>query len=500
MIKKMLLLPIIFCASILYSKNCVVVNAQTSTYEYGVGFSMDVTGETFAGNNYIVSSPIYKDEFLNSSPYNIIYKAQSLYAENSGKSLYQYAINYQNQYKIDLGLGTDLPYFSTDMLGFSKNSFVANSFCTQFYYKRSYEAHKYTVYLKNQLDLSKNENYLTDSFLADLQKLVNKTMDYESFFHRYGTHLITSAKYGGTYASYFTFSSEEMQLTDEITESLISSSRATLSSYGYGGIDAKLEASTNEIIKNYYNDNKINCSFYIETYGGNTFTAINENYDDAYLSWIDSVDSDEYDPVIIGYEENSLVPLSDILPSSYQSIKAEMENQLKEYIKNRFVEKEVQISSDSIVLETNLIRVDETSKDIVEKKESKILENPYDVVYFNNLASNPYDYYSYGYTQLAFIVTLDVSEKYDGRQYICIYPNDTTMASPLKKTVFDHTPNKRDSYWATHVVKVDSINMNTFTSKQSFIIGYNASGYMDDNWINRNVKINLVVSKLAISY
>lgn len=330
MIRKMIFLPIFF-TSLLYSKNCVVVNAQTSTYKYGVGFSMDVTRETYAGNNYIVSSPIYKDEFLNTSPYNIIYKGNSSYEENFGKSLYQYVIDYQNRYKIDLGLGTDLPYFSIDMLGFSKNSFIMNSFYTQFYYKRSYEAHKYTVYLKNQLDLSKNENYLTDSFLSDLQKLVNKTMDYESFFHRYGTHLITSEKYGGTYASYFTFMSEEMQLTDEIAKSLISSSQATLSSYGYGGIEAKLAASSNETIKNYYNDNKLDCSFYIETYGGKTFTAINKNFDKAYLSWIDSIDSDEYDSVIIGYEENSLVPLSDILPSSYQSIKSEMENQLKKY-------------------------------------------------------------------------------------------------------------------------------------------------------------------------
>lgn len=49
MIKKLYFLPIVFCAVLLHSKNCVVANAQTSTYEYGVGFSMDVTGQTFAG-------------------------------------------------------------------------------------------------------------------------------------------------------------------------------------------------------------------------------------------------------------------------------------------------------------------------------------------------------------------------------------------------------------------------------------------------------------------
>lgn len=74
------------------------------------------------------------------------------------------------------------------------------------------------------------------------------------------------------------------------------------------------------------------------------------------------------------------------------------------------------------------------------------------------------------------------------------------MPASLKKTVFDHTPNKKDSTWVTHIVKVDSVHMNTFNGKKSFIIGYNASGYMDDNWINKNVKINLVVSKLSFSY
>ena len=42
--------------------------------------------------------------------------------------------------------------------------------------------------------------------------------------------------------------------------------------------------------------------------------------------------------------------------------------------------------------------------------------------------------------------------------------------------------------------------MSSFASNQSFIIGYTASGYMDDDWNNCNIVIKLVVSKLSIHY
>ena len=38
--------------------------ASASTYPYGVGFCIDITKDSYFGNNFIVGAPIYKDTFL----------------------------------------------------------------------------------------------------------------------------------------------------------------------------------------------------------------------------------------------------------------------------------------------------------------------------------------------------------------------------------------------------------------------------------------------------
>lgn len=126
--------------------------ASASTYPYGVGFCIDITKDSYSGNNFIVGAPIYKDTFFNSSPYNFVSQNKSLYYEAYGESLLDYSLNYQTGYNIDFGLNTNLPGFSMDMKnGFSHNISIADSSVSnQFYYKRSYESYKYNVSLKNK--------------------------------------------------------------------------------------------------------------------------------------------------------------------------------------------------------------------------------------------------------------------------------------------------------------------------------------------------------------
>ncbi|MBO5439090.1 MAG: InlB B-repeat-containing protein [Clostridia bacterium] len=113
-----------------------------------------------------------------------------------------------------------------------------------------------------------------------------------------------------------------------------------------------------------------------------------------------------------------------------------------------------------------------------------------------------------GYTKFKVTFSCDISEQNDGYQYVFLYKNKTCVdissldyfisntlygKTPSNPTLlcsyrFEHTPGIADSSW----------NQYSFTSyiniedlENQLYIRYGASGKYDDNWLNRNVILNV---------
>ena len=125
------------------------------------------------------------------------------------------------------------------------------------------------------------------------------------------------------------------------------------------------------------------------------------------------------------------------------------------------------------------------------------LSNKYDTVYFSQLTNEGYtlsQLKSRGYKTICLEISISVKEINDGYQYIAIYDDTTSSSSQLAYYQFEHGSLRKDTNYATYKFTF-KFNLDVF-SKSYFVIRYNASGFMDDNWMNKNVIINGYISQI----
>ena len=97
-----------------------------------------------------------------------------------------------------------------------------------------------------------------------------------------------------------------------------------------------------------------------------------------------------------------------------------------------------------------------------------------------------------GYTKIAIKISMSVREIDDGYQYIAIYNGSSSSAKQLRSTKFEHGSSKDTSTWThnfTYNLSLDDL------VDSKFYIRYDASGAFSDDWVNKNLNIQITVSQ-----
>lgn len=151
------------------------------------------------------------------------------------------------------------------------------------------------------------------------------------------------------------------------------------------------------------------------------------------------------------------------------------------------------------------LALDAFDKKTVREAEEKIddsgrMGNPYDTVDFNYIYNGRYDLEdlkSQGYVTIAIEITMQAKEVNDGYQYIFIY-DDTTDTTLLAGGRFEIGPDKKQTSYSEFMFYVELELLKI--QDNNFVIRYGASGNYDDDWMNKNIEVQIGFSKQFRSY
>ncbi|MDE5592804.1 MAG: hypothetical protein K2I75_02620 [Clostridiales bacterium] len=304
-------------------------------YQTGVGFSVDVVcaknyNDYKKGVSVLDRSKLSKASFdVNMHPFNNV----KTYSTNSISDL---MINSSLTYKLNMSIGGEASGMSMSIeQGLnSSTSFEYNRYTEKYYSVLDHYIEQFSLSLVDYAKRGQYTDYLSSAYKDSLKYLYDHQSDDEffKFFQTYGTHLIGSAIFGGRLNTYFSTVTNKVAINDEKVWELSNALK-----FGVEGVEAKTDAM--KTVKNVLGEKAtdIEISFTAVAYGGNSFGASSiDNFKENYKTWWDSFNKDNAVAALIGYSDDGLIPLWQMLPAEYSDMAGDMEKAFGEYYKNAY--------------------------------------------------------------------------------------------------------------------------------------------------------------------
>lgn len=333
------------------------------------------------------------------------------------------------------------------------------------------------------------ENYYSNAFLLNLSELAQSgrtSEDYVEFFTNFGSHVLTNIRIGGKLSAFYSVLSNEVYFSGDVKSSIESQMQTSILNMDVAGTSTRFDFD--------YTIGGVNYSFEsnnsLTVMGGNYQYCTNlQNFYGGDLSnWKNSLTEDN--AVNIGYGENGLVPIWEILPDEYSSLATEMEEQFVLYSQ----------SIDNNINDKYLFDTEYQSEYNywVRSNEYKITDSgrfkqPYDVVYLKDAVGRFQDtLLKDGKTKLKIYLEQNLKEKNDGYQCFFIYyglgENDGWMGLEYEYHPGDAYRNyERVSF--TIPIEVNIANL----TNNYFVIRYGAHGSGEDTWYTSNLNLKIVI-------
>ncbi len=370
---------------------------------------------------------------------------------------------------------------------------------SHYYYLFQSKIERYTLSLPNYTsDLSSYKSHLSLNYQLALYKVFNGQMTYEDFFNTYGTHVILKGVYGGMLNMHYSLASKYVDVGNSYSVKVTNGISASISNV----VDYNLAAN--------FNINKVlDCEngdveekFHLTARGGNPFTGLSINdFGRHFQAWSSSVANT---PVLIAPSSDGLVPLWELLPSSYSSRKTEFKNAFEKYA-NEYIEDIYwqHLHADLAVLDGEPISLISEKRGFeVTIKDNGIMNQHRDILNLNKNLIGCDMLRSYGYEYVEISVEMEMREINKGYQHICLYLTEEEDENlQIQDIPFEYGGNKlvKEYSYVTHTF--DKIPLSKITDVNSIfkfkpiVIRYSASGSLADDWCNRNCTITATFSK-----
>ncbi|MDY0295414.1 MAG: MAC/perforin domain-containing protein [Acholeplasmataceae bacterium] len=482
--KKLTALFIIICVSMMFTINTYAVVSPNAP---GIGKSVNVVTTSHANP----TTPIYGSQILSTNYLNNIMQLESYDIDTTtenvqkGSSLNSYYANNSYTYQQETGLSGTYKLFSGSLTSNFTESLASGAYRNtgQFYYSYILERQEKGVYINNYLsNKSQFTNNLSIDLLLALEQLNYGNMSYPDFFEIYGTHLIAQGIYGGRIDINYALTTDETIFNTTQTGEITSDIYAGIT---YTPNQAQLSTSFQVSSVSSLSSYNVNLSYKMIAVGGQGFSTTNQgNVSQQYANWFSSIDSN---PVLIGYGYRGLIPLWDIVPTTYQNVKQNMYNEFVTYANDYNL---VQGSHSGIV--TDELQIRSTTYKITDA--GRFVHNMRDIISltrWNSLYNEAY-LYTQGIQRVRIKFSLIAKEVYDGYQYIFLYNNDgteSTSGNPLGTIMFEHGPGK---YLGDSITYHFEFDVPLSSIGNDFVLRYGASGSGLDTWKNWDLRVTLV--------
>lgn len=382
-------------------------------------------------------------------------------------------------------------FSNTEYMEYSENMYQYYSTFNHKIKKFSYELPDYNT----NFELYRSK--LNVIYKRDVADLFDGDMTSTQFFDKYGTHIIAKAQYGGRFVIDYSLVSNIYDVWQEHTYDISD----------YINVELYRKLGTNETIDfNIFRDFVFSVygakeTLHIYSYGGVEYSDISlSNMNTAYASWLNAV---ETNPVIVSVIDDGLIPLWDILPTTYNTAS----------YRNTFIQKyqEYAEAKENAILETykpSILEQDEvaTGYSIIRTGEIYVSDdgffaNDYDVVDLNYHFDIKYNYMkAHGYTKMVLCLEMQMREINMGYQLVAfLYSEKQNMTYQIGET-FSHEYEGTtfcDRYSGYVFFIIEEVPIETFENEDpddcyKLVFRYSAEGAGEDDWANQRVYAQVV--------
>lgn len=485
------------------------VNAirESSGIENYLGKGVDVVKARY-GNRYdLKPDAIFNSTWLNSQAYVTVQDAGNYqdfyyYGDSNIEYVYdQVKTKFNNVSSIS---GTDGVFSADVSIGFTQVSSNAFERYSSSYYHMFFSTYNtYTKYMSKSPYTYKSDyvNGLSSSFLTDLANLNNNTLDFETFFQRYGTHFIYNARYGASLMAYYSVSSNSVAFN-----SYLSSQLSTEVNAAYAGVVSGSNNSTIDVesIAALANQEYVE-SFSLKVMNGPSFSAYSfDGFKNGYNNWYNGISSSN--SALIGYGDGGLVPLWKILPSSYGSeyttgtLAYAMKQAFFNYAGSNFINfKDGYEPVSEIETEWSLVRSSERSvTGNAWTKNAGDTVNLTDKFADDLLDYNFDDLQDFGFTEVTIMVKWSMKEVNDGYQLIGLFDYEGA-SSPYYSEEFEHGGVGKYTTYVTYtisyVIPIEDLIETRPGDDVSICIDWMNRGWFADTFVTKNVYVSIIVTK-----
>lgn len=272
-----------------------------------IGHGYNVIDSPYMDKDYVkYRSPILDVNKIDSAQLKLVKETRSKSYEYSGSSMEEFTQNYGGSLNV---YGNYAKVFSGGLKIQYKGSQEEKRFYS--FYKAVCDVRTFDLHLTANLRTLRS--MVSDDFLLDVEE-----MSPAQLFEEYGTHLITEVAMGGRVEYSTTYSSTKTGYTNEVDAAI----NAHIKYLG-STINTEIQANySNEL-----DSQNVEQKTEVSTLGGpllgmRSIEGVNEHFDE----WAETLGSDLSCSALCGIVgKQSLVPLWDLLPSSEQAKKNELE-------------------------------------------------------------------------------------------------------------------------------------------------------------------------------
>ena len=363
-------------------------------------------------------------------------------------------------------------------------------------YIYTYKHKTYSISGYNSSNLSSITRTLKDGYVEDLEALLYDDADVETFFDRYGTHVVGSMVTGGRLEVNYSIVSDMIDvwqekynlLTNDLNSNLYSKVQNSSAVINF---DPQEHCNIHTAASNQY----INYSIHGGTdFSISSITQINSMFN----SWKNSITS--Y-PEIIQPTSDGLIPLWNLLPgdlntTAYKNLFKQKYNEYmrinKENVENQYISEIIQneyANTGYHSIRTGTLVVTDDSE----------FDQHADVANLNSFAYLKFDYFKhYGFTKMDIYLSMQMKEIDMGYQHVSFYYSEKPDVNyRIVNYVYELGGNSLINYYTTITYYKYDVPLSTFDNADpddyaKFVARYSASGTFEDDWQNMAIYLCIV--------
>lgn len=364
-------------------------------------------------------------------------------------------------------------------------SYLESNYVSTNYYE-IYGKKAYCEYYIEDISYKYNQfkSNLSESFIRALDLFASDELSYEEFFKKYGTHLIGGYTVGNKVEIEAVISTNSTIIENEISTNIEADLKGE-----FGKSSA--EATSNRSFYSKYNLEEKNTYMSLKAISDSCILpAVSsiENISQAYEYWNNNTNIST--GTIVEYDDDSLVPIWDLLPDDSPVSSIEMKTKFIEYAEGK--EYIITSSSEGHIFEdltSSYTRSNSKTITDCDRFSNYIDSFSLDTIYGVEVLKKKYDY-------LKFDISFKAEKKKFGDRYVYLYyGEDAYVGSDM------HKYSLASGSISCPISGIFYSRSKTFTVKcenlksKNFALVWRATGYKSDKWYCKDVNVKITAYK-----